>query len=161
MLSQKENSFLKDLRGAEQICINKYNKYASDAQSSQLKSLFQQIGSHEQQHLQTIDQIISGNTPASMSSSQSSQSSQGSQQQTSAASQASNQYANNSTAYNNDSYLCSDALSTEKHVSSIYDTSIFEFKNTAVRDALNHIQKEEQQHGEMIYNYMSSNGMYN
>jgi ferritin len=26
---------------------------------------------------------------------------------------------------------------------------------------LNHIQKEEQQHGEQIYNYMAQNGMYN
>lgn len=60
----------------------------------------------------------------------------------------------------NDSYLCSDLLSTEKHVSSVYNTAIFEFKNTQIRDALNHIQKEEQQHGEEIYNYMAQNGMY-
>jgi spore coat protein CotF len=61
----------------------------------------------------------------------------------------------------NDSYLCTDLLSTEKHVSSTYNTCIFEFKDTNIRSALNHIQKEEQQHGEQIYNYMAQNGMYN
>ena len=59
-----------------------------------------------------------------------------------------------------DSYLCTDALSTEKHVSSVYNTGIFEFKDPGIREALNHIQKEEQQHGEQIYNYMEINGMY-
>ena len=29
-----------------------------------------------------------------------------------------------------------------------------------VRQVLNHIQKEEQEHGEKIYNYMASHGMY-
>lgn len=60
-----------------------------------------------------------------------------------------------------DSYLCTDLLSTEKHVSSTYNTCIFEFRDTNIRNILNHIQKEEQQHGEHIYNYMAQNGMYN
>ncbi|MDO4732875.1 MAG: spore coat protein, partial [Bacillota bacterium] len=64
-------------------------------------------------------------------------------------------------AYLNDSYLCSDALSTEKHVSAAYNTCIFEFRDQNVRNALNHLQKEEQQHGKMVYDYMSANGMYN
>ena len=59
-----------------------------------------------------------------------------------------------------DKFLCTDALSTEKHVSSLYNTCIFECKDTNVRNVLNHIQKEEQQHGEKIYNFMSQNGMY-
>jgi spore coat protein CotF len=29
-----------------------------------------------------------------------------------------------------------------------------------IRQALNHIQKEEQQHGEGIFNYMQSKGYY-
>lgn len=59
------------------------------------------------------------------------------------------------------SKLCTDLLSTEKHVSSVYNICVFEFRDTNIRDTLNHIQKEEQQHGEQIYNYMSQNGMYN
>ena len=59
-----------------------------------------------------------------------------------------------------DAYLCRDALSTEKHVSSVYDTSVFEFRDQPARDALGHIQSEEQEHGKQIYDYMSANGMY-
>jgi spore coat protein CotF len=51
-------------------------------------------------------------------------------------------------------------LSTEKHVSALYDTSIFEFSNPEARKTLNHIQAEEQQHGEQLYAYMSCNQMY-
>lgn len=50
---------------------------------------------------------------------------------------------------------------TEKYVSGVYNTSIFEFKDTRVSDILNHIQKEEQKHGEAIFQYMDSKGMYN
>ena len=52
-------------------------------------------------------------------------------------------------------------VASEKHISSSYNTSVFEFTNTEVRDALNHIQKEEQEHGKQIYDYMSANSMYN
>ncbi|MDD2573267.1 MAG: spore coat protein, partial [Firmicutes bacterium] len=47
------------------------------------------------------------------------------------------------------------------YVSGTYDTAIFEFKDSQVRDVLNHIQKEEQKHGEAIFKYMESKGMYN
>ena len=61
----------------------------------------------------------------------------------------------------NDKMLCQDSLSTEKYVSSTYNTAIFEFSNTQIRQLLNHIQKEEQEHGQKIYNYMNQHGMYN
>jgi hypothetical protein len=63
-------------------------------------------------------------------------------------------------ANQNDATLCNDLLMTEKYVSSSYNTAIFEFRDTNVRQALNHIQKEEQQHGEGIFNYMQKKGMY-
>ena len=59
-----------------------------------------------------------------------------------------------------DAFLCKDALSMEKHVSSVYDTGIFEFCSTTVRDTLAHIQKEEQNHGEKLYSYLAANNMY-
>ena len=43
---------------------------------------------------------------------------------------------------------------------SMYNTAIFEFKDVGIRNVLNHIQKDEQEHGQQIYNYMSQNGMY-
>ena len=45
-------------------------------------------------------------------------------------------------------------------IHSTYDTTIFEFRDANARQVLNHIQKEEQEHGEKIYNYMSQHGMY-
>ena len=56
--------------------------------------------------------------------------------------------------------MCIDMLNTEKYVSGTYDIAIFEFKDPKVRDVLNHIQKEEQKHGEAIFAYMQSKGMY-
>ncbi|NLX71586.1 MAG: ferritin-like domain-containing protein [Clostridiales bacterium] len=150
-LTQKEMLLLKDLKEQEQVCVEKYNKYAMEANDGQLKNLFTQIAQVEQQHLDTINQIIGGTVP-SMQSGQSNQI-----QQTFTPTY------NVSDANPNkqkDSYLCTDLLSTEKHVSSTYNTSIFEFRDKNIREVLNHIQKEEQQHGEYIYNYMAQNGMY-
>jgi demethoxyubiquinone hydroxylase (CLK1/Coq7/Cat5 family) len=59
-----------------------------------------------------------------------------------------------------DAMLCHDALATEKYASALYNTGIFEFKDTNIRQTLNHIQKEEQEHGEQIYNYMAGHGYY-
>ena len=52
------------------------------------------------------------------------------------------------------------ALAGEKHVSGLYDTSVFEFRDGQARNVLNHIQKEEQEHGKQLYDYMTVNGMY-
>lgn len=151
-LTQKETSFLKDLKEQEQTCVEKYNKYSSEASDEQLKDLFKQISQAEQQHLDTINQILSGTIPTMNSG-----------EKKSVQLNFTSTYSANSSDPNKkkDSFLCTDQLSTEKHVSSVYNTSVFEFKDTNIRDILNHIQKEEQQHGEQLYNYMKQNGMYN
>jgi spore coat protein CotF len=61
----------------------------------------------------------------------------------------------------NDKLLCTDLLSTEKYVSGTYNTGVFEAANPVIRQTLQHIQKEEQKHGEQLFNYMHSHGMYN
>ncbi|MGI5877977.1 MAG: spore coat protein [Christensenellales bacterium] len=149
--TQKETIYLKDLKEAEQTCVEKYRNYAAQAHDGQLKGLFTQISQKEQQHLDTINQIMSGTVPSM-------QSGGGNQPQLGFTPV----YAATPTDPHKqkDSFLCTDLLSTEKHVSSVYNTAIFEFQETNVRDALNHIQKEEQQHGEQIFNYMAQNGMY-
>lgn len=96
-------------------------------------------------------QIIGGNVPTMNSGQQSGSQQNLNNQQT----LKSENYVNNSTAYKNDSFICSDLLSMEKYVSATYNTSIFQIKDKAVRNALNHIQKEEQEHGEKLYNYMA------
>ncbi len=148
LLSQKENELLKELQWQERLSADKYNKYAMQAADSQLKNLFSQIAQTEMQHLHSLEQIAAGQIPASGGGSQ----------------------ANPTfTAYyslmdnqdkRNDSYLCGDALLSEKHASHLYDAFVFEFKNEGLRNALNHIQKEEQRHGKMIYDYMETNAMY-
>ncbi len=153
-LSQKETMLLEDLKSQEKLCVEKYTQYSSEACDNQLKSLFSQIGQTEQGHLNTIEQIMGGTVPNMNSGS--GQSGSGQQQW----SGGSSSYSNNPTGKQRDQFFCADILSTEKHVSSVYDTCIFEFKDEQIRNALNHIQKEEQQHGKQIYDFMSANGMY-
>ncbi|HML36046.1 MAG TPA: spore coat protein [Bacillota bacterium] len=59
-----------------------------------------------------------------------------------------------------DQILAHDMLSTEKYVSSAYDTGVFESAQPQIRQALQKIQQEEQGHGEQIFQYMNSHGMY-
>ncbi|MFA9423048.1 MAG: spore coat protein [Sedimentibacter sp.] len=164
-LSTKERMLLEDQKNQEKLCIQKYSNYANLASCSQLKSIFQQNGQIEQEHYNTIDQLLNGQMPA-MNQQSGGQQQSGMQQMKSQQPQTTQQSSSfqpkvNSTNYNNsDKDLCSDMLMTEKYVSSAYDTAIFEFRDAQVRNVLNHIQKEEQQHGESIFKYMESNGMY-
>ena len=59
-----------------------------------------------------------------------------------------------------DQSMLTDMLMTEKYISGTYDTAIFESSNPSIRKALQHIQKDEQSHGEGIFNYMQQQGMY-
>jgi spore coat protein CotF len=149
-LTQKEQSLLKDLKGQEKLCVEKYTKYASNALDPQLKELFTSVANVEQQHLNTISQIESGAVP---------QQNKGSAQ-TVKSSFTSHYGMGDTPDKQADCYLCSDLLADEKHVSGLYNTCIFEFSDTQLRDTLNHIQKEEQEHGKAIYDYMSVNNMY-
>ena len=148
-LTQKETSLLKDLKTQEEVCIEKYGMYSERACDPQLKNLFENIRNTERTHLETICKIMNG-TEVSMPS-----------PAPSAASATTSCTPSSCSAEQKkkDAYLCQDALSMEKHVSSLYDTSIFEFNSPTLRDTLNHIQKEEQNHGEQLYKYMSCNNM--
>jgi|LSQX01.3.fsa_nt_gb spore coat protein CotF len=203
-LTTKERMLLEDQKMHEEICIEKYNNYAQQATDPQLKNIFSNHAKIEQEHLNTINQLLGGQVPAmsqqggggqngSQGNSQQAGGMQGNSQQagsmqqqqggSSGGSQLStgmqqqhggsqlstgmqqqpNQSAGlqlNSVGKATDQSLCNDMLMTEKYVSGAYDTAIFEFKDTQVRDVLNHIQKEEQKHGESIFKYMESQGTY-
>ncbi len=152
-LTQKERLLLEDQKAHEELCILKYNSFAQQAKDPQLKQLFSGYAGQEQQHLNTVNQILSGQQP-SMGSGQQQQQSQPSQTGPAGISQPL------AAEGQNDAAICQDMLSTEKYISATYDTAIFEMTNANVRQALNHIQKEEQQHGEGIFNYMQSKGYY-
>ncbi len=147
VLTQKERTLLEDLKGDEQVCVEKYTNYASLAQDPQLKDLFVNHAKIEQEHLNTVNTLLSGQVPQ-----MNQQQNTGTQTQTTK---------NSGELSVSDQKLCQDMLMTEKYVSGTYNTAIFEFKDTQVRDVLNHIQKEEQKHGESIFKYMQSKGMYN
>lgn len=149
-LTQKEKLLLKDQKSNEELCIKKYNNYAKQAQDPELKQIFTSHAQQEHQHLNTINQILNGQIPDT------------NQQQNTQNQYTQNMSATQTNAFSqNDADLCTDILSTEKYVSGVYDTAIFEFRDSNIRQILNHIQKEEQQHGESIYKYMENKGMYN
>ena len=148
-LSQKERMLLEDQKKHEELCIEKYSNYANQAKDPQLKQIFTANGQGERTHLDSINQMLSGTIPQMNQQNQNSGQAQG------------NMTLNQNAGVNiSDADLCTDMLMTEKYVSGAYDTTIFEFRDTRVRDVLNHIQKEEQKHGEAIFQYMESKGMY-
>ena len=213
VLTQKEKMLLQDQKSHEEICIEKYTNYANIAKDPQLKQLFLTNAQNEREHLNTINQLLSGQVPQmsgqqsggqQMSGGQSGggqqmgsgmqsgqqQSGQGNSgmkmggsqgtsnmqmggsqqmssgmqsggsQQMGGSMQSGQQQSGSSNFQATDKELCTDLLMTEKYVSGAYNIAIFEFKDPQVRDVLNHIQKEEQKHGEAIYKYMESKGMY-
>jgi len=190
-LSTKERYLLEDQKTHEEQCVLKYDNYSNLATDTELKSIFKNLSQKEREHLQTINQLLNGeippvnqsssgtqqqgsqmqNTQMQNSQSQSSQmqnsqqNQQGQQsQQSSSMPQAQQVSSGQSSAGGfkiTDKEMCIDMLSTEKYISGTYDTAIFEFKDPRIRDVLNHIQKEEQKHGETLFMYMQSKGMYN
>lgn len=149
-LSQKERMLLEDEKHQEEICVKKYNNYFQQAQDLELKQLFTRLAGEEQHHLNTINDMLQGKEPdLSHSNMPQPQAAQQSSTYTGAMGK------------EGDEVLCSDLLSTEKYVSGTYDTGVFEAANKTVRQALQHIQQDEQKHGEQIFDYMNSHGMYN
>ena len=62
-LTAKESMLLKDQKSAEELCVKKYQTYANQAQDPQLKQLFSSLAQKEQEHLNTINQILNGQVP--------------------------------------------------------------------------------------------------
>ena len=152
-LTQKERMLLEDQKSHEQLCIEKYTNYEKVASDIQLKQICNANAQVEREHLNSINQLLSGNVP-DMNQKQNQNQNQNQSQM---------QNANNTQVGGiniSDKDICTDLLMTEKYVSGTYDTTIFEFRDTGARDVLNHIQKEEQKHGEAIFKYMESKGLY-
>ena len=149
-LTQKETSLLNDLKSQEQLCIEKYGKYAETACDPELKKLFTSLKENEQKHLDTVTQMLSGNEVRMPAAAPSAENAKLACAPSSCPME----------SKQNDAFLCKDALSMEKHVSAVYNTATFEFSSPVLRDTLAHIQKEEQNHGEKLYNYLSCNNMY-
>ena len=105
-LSTKERLLIEDAKSHEEICIQKYNNYAQLACDEQLQKIFLNHAKKEQEHYDTLDQLLQGNVP-NMNSGQSSQ-------------QNNNQVESSGggSSYNlnvSDKDLCTDLLMTEKY----------------------------------------------
>jgi spore coat protein CotF len=155
-LSQKERLLLEDLKSEEELCVVKYQNYAQQAQDPQLSQLFSGIADVEQGHYDTVNQLLQSGGQSSGQQGQGGK--PGGQMNQATGNISLGQAGSNSSGA--DKYLLQDMLTIEKHVSSAYNTSIFEMTQPNIKQALQHIQKEEQDHGEQLYQYMSSHGMY-
>ncbi len=235
-LTQKERSLLQDQLSHEEVCIDKYTKYAQKTRNPQLRQLFNEYAQEEQQHYNTIQGLLgqggqSGQQQGGMqrdSTQSSGQGVQGGKQQSGGAfgggqgrtqqsgsqqgdtfmsgrvlyggqvpgtqqprgyeqrgtqntQDASPQFmegrqtmkqmgwtemsdeltGGKSSGSKEEEAMLNDMLMTEKYVSGTYDTVVFESSSPEVRQAMQHIQKDEQKHGEGIFQYMQQHGMYN
>ena len=61
-LTAKERMLLEDEKSHEELCVSKYKDYASKAKCQELSNLFSSLSQKEQQHLDSINQILSGIT---------------------------------------------------------------------------------------------------
>lgn len=159
-LSEKEKTLLQDQLKHESICIQKYSNYAEKANDPELKQLFSSLASQEQQHYSTIQKMLNGQQP-NIGQNQSQSQNQYQLQQNTQGENMQFEQANmqNTIPSQADTTLCTDMLMTEKFVSGSYDSAVFESMNPQVVQALQHIQKEEQNHGQKIQQYLKNKGL--
>ncbi len=150
VLTQKEITTLKDLRTQEQSCIEKYTRYSKEANDTVLQNLFNELSRSEQQHFDSIEQALSGTIPKVDCND-----CRGRDYNPKATYSAND----NSTAKQEDCFLATDCIGTEKLVSGEYNTNVFVSGNSDLRKLLADIQIEEQNHAEMLWKYKSINSM--
>ena len=145
-LTKKEQGLLKDLQNEEKLCVEKYRKAAENACDAKLQHIFEKIEKAEQSHYDTVTGMLAGTLPKGQASRQKAE-----KDLKSTASRAEKQ---------RDAYLLSDLLGTEKYVSGVYNTAVFEFSDAKARQVLAAIQQQEQEHGKQLSDYMQANNMY-
>ena len=151
VLTQKESAALKDLQTQEQSCIEKYTRYAKSANDTVLKELFLNLSEEEQKHYESLTQALNGSVPTNIDCNDT----KGRDYQP----QATYSSSDNSTAKQEDCFLATDCIGTEKLVSGEYNSDVFIFGDTNIRKLLADIQIEEQNHAEMLWKYKTVNGM--
>lgn len=150
VLTDKEQTTIEDLRTQEQSCIQKYKKYGQDAKDPVLRDLFGELQQKEQQHYDSLGQVLNGTVPSCNCNDK-----DGAQYQP----KATYDSLTNSEDKKNDCFLATDCIASEKLVSGEYNSNVFVFGDSKVRKLLADIQIEEQNHAEMLYKYKTTNGM--
>lgn len=150
VLTEKETAAIKDLQTQEQNCIEKYRRYGAEAKDPVLVNLFADLKQKEQQHYNSLGQVLSGTVPKC-----SCDDNHGRDYSPKATYSAAAESADKKS----DCFLATDCIGTEKLVSSEYNSDVFVFGDPDVRKLLADIQIEEQNHAEMLYKYKTVNGM--
>ena len=148
--TKKEQSLLKDMQNEEKLCAEKYRRAAENAHDAKLKHIFEKLEQAEQNHYDTVTQMLNGTVPSLPGQSKMPARGKAAKDLKSAAKRAEKQQ---------DAYLLADLLATEKYVAGVYNTSVFEFSDAKARGVLMNIQQQEQQHGKEIAEYMQTNNM--
>ncbi len=147
-LTNKEKTLIEDNLNNEYLCIRKYHQYAAMASDPKIKQTFADLASKEEQHANTLKSILSQNGISSQNIFDSYVQPQG------------NLSGVSQSIGITDAQMLNDTLTTEKHVSSSYNTAVLEFVDPNIRKQLQHIQKEEQDHAHTLFNEMNSRRWY-
>ena len=62
--TKKEQSLLKDIQNEEKLCAEKYHRAAENAHDAKLKHIFEKIEQAEQNHYDTVTQMLNGTVPS-------------------------------------------------------------------------------------------------
>lgn len=149
-LSEKLKYLIEDLKSQEQLCIQKYEKNACQAKDPVLKDLFKQLQQMEQTHFDSLNSLLQGTVPTVNSNDTAGEDYNPTPTYVGMFNEQDKQ---------NDQFLCTDAITTEKYVSSSYNFNLYQFGEPSVRRLLNDIQTEEQNHAEKIFRYKAANQM--
>jgi rubrerythrin len=150
ILSEKQKSLIQDLQSQEKLCVEKYTQYESLARDKELKNLFGSIKNEEQQHYNSLSQLLTGNCPNVNTNDKAGMNYNPTPTYLGEYNKEDKEY---------DQFLCTDCITTEKYVSSAYNNDLFQFGEAEVRRLFNDIQTEEQNHAEKIYKYKTVNNM--
>lgn len=154
ILKEKERTVIQDLQTQEKSCIEKYGKYAQQARDPELKSLFQTLQKKEQEHYDSLSQVLSGTVPQVNCNDSDGRDGRDYQPKATYTSVMSSE------DKEQDAFLATDCIGTEKLISGEYNSDVFAFEDSGVRKLLADIQVEEQNHAEMLYKYKTVNGMF-
>ena len=152
-LSQKERKVLQDQKKHEEVCIRKYDHFAQKASDPQLRNMFAHFADQERQHYNSLDQLLQGRQPTPSGGGRNRQ------QTNPPAYSPSHNRDELGQQHCEDAIMCRDAMMMEQFISDSYNQGLFQSMNPVVRQTLQHIQDEEQQHGEGILNYLQEQGM--
>lgn len=151
ILKEKEKTVIEDLQTQEKSCIEKYQRYASQAKDPVLRELFEDLQKEEQKHYDTLTQVLNGDSVPDCDCNDS----EGMNYNPTATYNPNEQ----SEEKKADCFLATDCIGTEKLVSSTYNNEVFAFANSKIRKLLADIQIEEQNHAEKLWKYKTVNGM--